>query len=85
VVTAVVLVELVGSKFANKNRTLIMNPSEPTIATPRKLILIINDTSSREGFVVTMRRRLADSINSRRFNEHILPISCCWAVAADIG
>jgi hypothetical protein len=51
-----------------------MNPSEPTIATPRKLIFTISDISSREGFVVTWRRRLVESINSRRFNDGILLI-----------
>lgn len=52
----------------------MMNPSEPTTATPRKLIFTINEISSREGFVVTWRRRLVESINSRRFNHEILLI-----------
>jgi hypothetical protein len=45
-----------------------MNPIEPTIATPRKLIFTINDTSSRDGFVVTCNNRLVESRNSRTFN-----------------
>jgi hypothetical protein len=70
----VAVVELVGSKFRKRNRTLMMNPREPTIATPRKLIFTINEISSREGFVVTWRSRLVESINSRRFNDEILLI-----------
>ena len=70
----VAVVELVGSKFRKRNRTLMMNPSEPTIATPRKLIFTINEISSREGFVVTWSSRLVESINSRRFNDEILLI-----------
>jgi len=31
----------------------MMNPSDPTIATPKKLIFIMSETSSREGLVVT--------------------------------
>jgi hypothetical protein len=50
----------------------MMNPSEPTIATPAKLILTIKESSSREGFVVTMRRRLDESMNSRKFKVEIL-------------
>jgi hypothetical protein len=49
-----------------------MNPSEPTMATPAKLIFTINEISSREGFVVTCRRRLLESRNSLRFNVKIL-------------
>ncbi len=49
-----------------------MNPSEPTMATPRKLIFTINEISSREGFVVTCRSLLAESTNSRAFNLLIL-------------
>jgi hypothetical protein len=51
-----------------------MNPSEPTMATPAKLIFTINEISSREGFVVTSRRRLVESRNSLRFNVKILLI-----------
>jgi hypothetical protein len=52
----------------------MMNPSEPTIATPAKLIFTIKEISSREGFVVTTRRRLVESMNSRGFNVEILLI-----------
>jgi len=51
-----------------------MNPSEPTMAMPAKLIFTINEISSREGFVVTSRRRLVESRNSLRFNVKILLI-----------
>jgi len=51
-----------------------MNPSEPTMATPAKLIFTINEISSREGFVVTSKSRLVESRNSRRFNPEILLI-----------
>jgi hypothetical protein len=49
-----------------------MNPSEPTMAIPAKLIFTIKEISSREGFVVTSRRRLVESRNSRIFNSGIL-------------
>ncbi len=49
-----------------------MNPSEPTMATPRKLIFTINEISSREGFVVTCTSLLVPSTNSRAFNLLIL-------------
>jgi hypothetical protein len=49
-----------------------MNPSEPTMATPAKLIFTISEISSREGFVVTSRRRFVESRNSREFNAQIL-------------
>jgi hypothetical protein len=51
-----------------------MNPSEPTMTTPAKLIFTINEISSREGFVVTSRRRLVESRNSLGFNVKILLI-----------
>jgi hypothetical protein len=49
-----------------------MNPSDPTITTPKKLIFSINDNSSEDGFVVTWKRRFVESINSLRFNTWIL-------------
>ncbi len=50
----------------------MIKPSEPTIATPAKLIFTINEISSLEGFVVTIRRRLTESINSRGVKLQIL-------------
>ncbi len=44
-----------------------MNPREPAIMTPKKLIFTINDTSSRDGFVVTCSSRLVESMNSLKF------------------
>jgi hypothetical protein len=37
----------------NRKRTRMMKPSDPTIATPKKLIFTIKDTSSLDGLVVT--------------------------------